>query len=317
MSGLGSLLTGVGGMWQNQQSTKRTNKFNRRWDKNLLLWDQQKQKNQIQWRAQDAKAAGFHPLAALGISPSSSSVSATAGIAPNMGQNLARAGSAIDRLTDRKARNMDLAIKKAELDRMNLTNYGLLKDLIDANTAPKIPSNKHGIIPGQTTSSIAAPGTTLTPTEVPYSSSPGTQAGLVPGSRMALMPGHTVLEVPSKPLEEALDADPFAKGISTGIKTSELLRNYKTGIKGGIGNYRRLAMDRIGRRPSPSKGYKYLWSIKRNSFVRVYDPNNHYKGFFTNQKIRISYKNPKNVDFRMPHKFTKSIKGYRSKPFRR
>lgn len=48
--------------------------------------------NQIQWRVKDAKAAGIHPLAALGMSPIGNAVPSTGSV---MGDAVANAGSAV------------------------------------------------------------------------------------------------------------------------------------------------------------------------------------------------------------------------------
>lgn len=105
----------------------------------------------MQVRARDAEAAGLHPLAALGVMPSSSSV-ATA-FAPeskpnlgdrlnNMGQNISRAISAYQTAPER------------ELAKVRLDNEKAQGDLIRANTLESLkraqdqPSNPPAL-PGQ------------------------------------------------------------------------------------------------------------------------------------------------------------------------
>ena len=79
----------------------------------------------IRWKVEDAKAAGLHPLAALGSSTATFSPSFKS---DNMGQDISRAinavGTAADRWTQKKADN--LALEKASLEndllRAQITN---------------------------------------------------------------------------------------------------------------------------------------------------------------------------------------------------
>lgn len=119
-------------------------------------------KNGIRWRVEDAKAAGIHPLAALGFSGASSApISISGGYQPagdydrrgsdigaslaNMGQGIGRAMAATQTKVERqltayelmrqeqqiRSGDLDIAIKAAQLDRM--TN--------PAQIGPGMPSN--------------------------------------------------------------------------------------------------------------------------------------------------------------------------------
>lgn len=73
----------------------------------------------IQWKVNDAKAAGIHPLAALGAQTASYSPQSIgdSGSFSDMGQNLGRALKAAASSDDRKAQELeDLALTRARLD---------------------------------------------------------------------------------------------------------------------------------------------------------------------------------------------------------
>lgn len=71
--------------------------------------------NQIQWKVADAKAAGVHPLAALGVTPMHYSP-VSAGV-PDVGPSLSSLGNAIHRTADpAERRAIDLGLEKAALE---------------------------------------------------------------------------------------------------------------------------------------------------------------------------------------------------------
>lgn len=93
--------------------------------------------NGLQWRVEDARKAGIHPLAALGmqgVQPGTASVFNSTGSGQhwsNMGQNISRAINATRSNFEREMQSVtidsaktDLAIKKLELDRMRQVGPG-------------------------------------------------------------------------------------------------------------------------------------------------------------------------------------------------
>lgn len=67
--------------------------------------------NSIQWKVQDAKKAGVHPLAALGANTMSFSPQTVGQMKSDFGQNL---GRAINAGLDKESRELDLRIKRAQ-----------------------------------------------------------------------------------------------------------------------------------------------------------------------------------------------------------
>ncbi len=103
-------------------------------------------KNGIRWRVQDAKAAGLHPLAALGMSGASA---APIGISSSMGESLRSAGQDISRAIDatrtsaERAESNAIAIGTARAQQRNIElNNALLEQKINSQTqvGPGMPS---------------------------------------------------------------------------------------------------------------------------------------------------------------------------------
>lgn len=93
----------------------------------------------IQWRVADAKAAGIHPLYALGGSGASYSPSAvsvgTGGASDlgrdlgNMGQGIGRALTAVSSKEDRDKVSYDAQVRRLNLERLGLENANLASQL--------------------------------------------------------------------------------------------------------------------------------------------------------------------------------------------
>lgn len=117
----------------------------------------------IQWRVEDAKKAGIHPLAALGAqtqsySPvtgqvfhDSSGSDAIREWSQNMGQGLSRAASAVQSKQQREQNELQLASMRADVEGKTLDNQIRSTQLSQMRaTGPALPSPMDSpIIPGQ------------------------------------------------------------------------------------------------------------------------------------------------------------------------
>lgn len=106
-------------------------------------------KNQLYAARTFGPMYGFHPLAALGISPSSASQAQSVGLdMRGMGQGLDRALGALSELDPRirKLNELKLAQERERLRNMRLQNTGLLKELQDKTpqTGPPIQPSVPG-----------------------------------------------------------------------------------------------------------------------------------------------------------------------------
>lgn len=298
---LGSGLSGIGQSWANTQATKRTTKYNARQAWNQMLFQAYNQerfaKHGLQWKVQDAKQAGLHPLAAIGANTHSFSPMAIGSNAspPDVGSGIGQAIRAAFDVEGRKLRHIQLLQEREKLDNMRLINVGLKKQQMENDAKPPpIETTQSGVIIGQKSNRMPAmPGTELVNTKVPISASPGLQAGIVAGQRYAMLPNHQTMEVVSEPVQEAIESDYFAQAQLFGYRLSELIQNYKKGL-GDKYSKAAFAFKRIERRPK-EHGYKYLWSIGKNAWIRTPDPHNKIKRFFTNQDIPVNYFNPGDV----------------------
>lgn len=75
--------------------------------------------NGIRWRVEDAKAAGLHPLAALGTSGASASPSFVAG---DLGESIARAGQSMGDIVSRTRTATEAAIQDAQLESLKASS---------------------------------------------------------------------------------------------------------------------------------------------------------------------------------------------------
>lgn len=114
-------------------------------DRNAQL---QAAKNQVQWRTEDAKKAGIHPLAAIGMNPVSISPTTIgdSGALASAGQSIDRAIDAgstkTQRLDNASARLLDAQITGAELDNdIKRAEYAsMVSRTSGAHAIPPVPS---------------------------------------------------------------------------------------------------------------------------------------------------------------------------------
>lgn len=110
-------------------------------------------KNAIQWKVEDAKKAGIHPLYALGAPTMSPSVSVgqTGAALADMGQDISRAVAVGGNEVDRK-------IQALSLERAGLENELLRTQINRAQMPPPSPIGSKSIIAGQSQTPAIAVG---------------------------------------------------------------------------------------------------------------------------------------------------------------
>lgn len=120
----GGAISALGGAYAANRSSQIASNLN------VLNYKQAKEfaQNQIQWRVLDAKRAGLHPLAALGVSPIAAPPSAIGGDVSGLGQGLSEMGQNISRSIDafqsRRERDQEMAKQEA----LNMLRYKLELD---------------------------------------------------------------------------------------------------------------------------------------------------------------------------------------------
>lgn len=188
---------GLIGAGQSQASAERLNQLNYEHQKEFA-------QNGIRWRVQDAKAAGLHPLAALGAQTSSYSPSAVIGDSPDY-SFLKDMGQGIDRAMDAKATAKERA--ENEEKRNALFNEELKgKQLENQETETRIQSMKWDMA---MQAARNAEQSVRTQQQVPAMPSLAPDGSLMPGQENATSPGgieskpaEIVVNEPGRPAQE-------------------------------------------------------------------------------------------------------------------
>lgn len=172
----------------------------------------------IQWKVEDAKRAGLHPLAALGVStPMTSGTHKVGAQSPggaladsmsSMSQNIGRAINASATAEQRQMSQLQIANAKAELDGKVIDNQIRASHLQNLNsTGPAFPSaNDTPLIPGQGNS---MPGVRIVPSESVASEkrNPGVQAGLINSIQYTREASGNLGIAPSQQAKERIEDD--------------------------------------------------------------------------------------------------------------
>lgn len=176
----------------------------------------------IQWRSADAKAAGIHPLAAMGAQTMSfsSNVGAPQWNAPkiapyagsNMGSALASAGQDIGRAIGatrtevQRIEAVNKSVQDLSLQRMGLENELLASQIRKINqpaTPPAFPSSVPRLIPGQGNSPLVKDEPLKRVSSVP--DNPSQEPAPITDIGYAASPGGGFSVVPSKDVKERIE----------------------------------------------------------------------------------------------------------------
>lgn len=242
----------------------------------------------IRWKVADAKAAGLHPLAALGAQTNSFSPIAVGAVAQpdysisnavsDMGQDISRAVAAHQSKAERarelerqqaiNSANQKLSLERHQLD---VTNMGLQNELLKAQIAkmrgqvgPGLPSYlSTGSRGGRTVSDPTSPtgAIEIVPSQV-ISANPNVssvEAGVGPGFRTSRIGGDrtgVLYDFPNEQLSQGLESmgAPAALGVTM---AHNMLRSgeeyFYGGSKKGL--------------PELPKSHRWEWSVIRQRYV--------------------------------------------------
>jgi len=176
----------------------------------------------IQWKVEDAKKAGIHPLAALGAStPSTGGTYKVGGGSAggdlarslgDMGQTVSRAVQATATADQRTMANLQIQNARTELQGKEIDNQIKLNQLNQMNqVGPAFPSaNDPHLIPGQ---GNALKGVRIVPSESVASQggAPGVQAGLINSLQYTREANGNLGIAPSKDMKERIEDDFFGE----------------------------------------------------------------------------------------------------------
>lgn len=161
----------------------------------------------IRWKVEDAKAAGIHPLAALGaqthsFSPSSQPVTAMGDALNSMGQDIGRAVSQTKTQEEKTLNALQIAGYEKDLQGKELDNQIKAKQLQNLSlTSPSFPGGEN-FMPGQGNTPLVK----INPSERVASATgrPAQEAGWVPDVGYART-DKGLTPVPSKDVKERIE----------------------------------------------------------------------------------------------------------------
>lgn len=123
---LGSILGAVGSIFGASKAAKAQKQANRITQKNneaQLAFAREQLKNSVRYRVNDAKAAGIHPLAALGanvgtVTPSLASPMAATAMGDGIAAGASQLGNAVDKYFAQDMQNLQTELLKAQIDQV-------------------------------------------------------------------------------------------------------------------------------------------------------------------------------------------------------
>lgn len=201
---LGAILGGIGSIASSILGNKAADKAA---DKNIKLQKQFAQSG-IQWKVNDAKKAGVHPLFALGANTTSFQPVAMGGSVPDLGAMGQNIGNAIDATQDKPTRLAGslghLAVQRATLENELLASQVTASKLALSRGNPPFPSNP------------AAPGTPAGSVDIKASPLEAGQDGVVaavPNSHQWFKtPEGSFTMVPSQQYKQGIEDNIFYEG---------------------------------------------------------------------------------------------------------
>lgn len=234
-------------------------------------------KKSVQWRVADAKKAGIHPLAALGVSPAQMQPVYADTKFGQAGQDLGRAVQALKPSLEKEASIEQIKGLKLE-NKLKEVEIAIQQKALANNKGIPIPStDMEGVITPDNVSrnyspNSTVPGVNFTPSDVPMMSSHGVQAGVQPMTQYAVNDFGTYYKLPSKEIQEAISEGSLVTQLKYNIgQMSEQAQAFLVWVNPDHPHIQHFKRRWLESRPTPKKGFVAKWSIKKGSWVRVKD----------------------------------------------
>jgi hypothetical protein len=233
----------------------------------------------VRWKVADAKAAGIHPLAALGaqtqgfnpVSVLSDPTSPYADSLGKMGQNISESWMRTADPNERQIATMKIEEQRLRNEQIGLQNQGLRKELNTLNTTPAFPSpdTNPWNLPGQGDTSYGGtnnePGYRIKPDDLPFQQKKGVSSGLRPGTDQYGYPTQDpfIANYPNEKLAESLESGSYVdRWKHEAVVAQQAWRNFNNYMHPGGGNAQSAAEWRQWLReqqPASEPGRIMLW----------------------------------------------------------
>jgi len=231
----------------------------------------------LRWKAEDARRAGLHPLAALGSQTQSFSPISVgnplSGVldAANSGANLYNTFKGLTAEED-YMQLLNIAQAKEKLKQMKLESQGMENQLQQQQNTPNVNygstiDEQFGVVGTgraqavnpQTGQPIPITGYKFKENEIPYSSQIGLEAGVTPMERYAIDVDGNMHRVPSSELEETMESDAFTQLKYAAMRGSRWAKNLYGYFQSGDGarEYRKWLYDNRPPDPDPEHEFRY------------------------------------------------------------
>lgn len=257
MSGFGSMLSGVSG-FMGGSGQKYKGKYHKKYIKNEM-------ESRLKYARKFGEQYGFHPLAALGISPSSVPMNSKSS---SVGRGLNRMGQSLQRVS---------ATGMSELQKAQIENIKAETNLINkraADISKAAPYNTGENTPIAETGQQASYTNLPMPKQAPTG---GRQLGEKGAEVVNFNPGGYLIIQPSEGLEDLVSEDINAKIRFYAPHWSRMVKgwathgmqNQHTNTAARFRNATRLYIAGLEASHPPPKGMMYVWSIKGGTVKRV------------------------------------------------
>lgn len=232
----GSAVLGAAGSYFGGQDQARAQK---KLAKDNIALQKEFAKNGIRWKVADAKAAGLHPLAALGAQTHSfSPIAAGDTTGPNalsalgdMGQNISRAMAARQTSAERELQTLQLSSAKLDVEGKAIENQIRLKSLSNMSSRSQVPpptpsgNTPHSGLGGVTSDVRVKPSETT----ATMPGLPSQEAAIIPMHGWARTESGGLAPVASKDIKERIE-DSFIPETLHAIRNN-ILPNFGAGPK--------------------------------------------------------------------------------------
>lgn len=303
-------LAAVGGAKAMSDDIKWYYDRERAWKIHQSNWERQKAilQNQLLWRVQDARKAGIHPLAALGLSPASGpSESVFSGGGESDWSGLFSAMRGIKTAEERKLAELEIEKQEALIEGIKQDNKAKQEALEQKPVGYLSPTgdlvldelNRMGaglVGNANAGNGLGTTGTDITmmPKSVPYSEVPGRSAGTVPFVDPYLDESGRRRTLIGQGASEPMESDPVAWVQHVGLTAKDYASSWWHFNYNWTKAAERHRSWLMYTRPKAPKGYHYrynvpgkYWQLHKSNRVLLYDGKHKYNFDANNRKVRV------------------------------